>query len=274
LGDLRLLKNDPLEYIEAIPDETNILVWYFLVKGPEFSDFKDGYYLGKIMHSPEYPFKAPDFMMLTPNGRFTNNKKICLSNSSYHSNEWSAMWNIKSILTGFLSIMLDDVENGISHIHDSKQSREIMAKNSVEYNKENHMDIFKRFTRFINDDCSIVQTNTNNNVNDNTNNNVNNNTNNNVNDNTNNNVNNNTNNNVNDNTNNNINDNTNNNVNNNTNNNVIQNPDIENILPIKKPKKTRVAKPIKKNTPLKIDNNIPKKKAKRVKKTVKKTVTE
>jgi ubiquitin-conjugating enzyme E2 J2 len=148
-GDLKLLKKDPMEYIEALPDEENLLIWYFLVKGPEFSDFNNGYYIGKIIHNPEYPFKPPDFMMLTPNGRFMEERKICLSNSSYHSNEWSAMWNIKSILTGFLSIMLSDGDNGISHIHESKQKRQILAKQSIEYNKIRFPNIIKKFTRFI-----------------------------------------------------------------------------------------------------------------------------
>ena len=148
-GDFKLLKKDPHEYFEAYPDDKDVLIWYFIVKGPDFSDFKDGYYLGKIMHNPEYPLKAPDFMILTPNGRFIEDKKICLSNSSYHSSEWSAMWNIKAILTGFLSIMLDDNENGISHIHISKEERQILAKKSIEYNKQHFPDIIKKFTRFL-----------------------------------------------------------------------------------------------------------------------------
>lgn len=148
-GDFKLLKKDPHEYFEAYPDDKDVLIWYFIVKGPDFSDFKDGYYLGKIMHNPEYPLKAPDFMVLTPNGRFIEDRKICLSNSSYHSNEWSAMWNIKAILTGFLSIMLDDNENGISHIHISKEERQIFAKKSIEYNKQHFPDIIKKFTRFL-----------------------------------------------------------------------------------------------------------------------------
>ena len=148
-GDYKLLKKDPHEFFEAYPDENNILVWYFIVKGPDFSDFKGGYYLGKIMHQPEYPLKPPDFMILTPNGRFVENKKICLSNSGYHSNEWSAMWNIKAILTGFLSIMLDDVDNGISHIHRSKEERQVLADQSVKYNKEHHPELLKKFTRFL-----------------------------------------------------------------------------------------------------------------------------
>lgn len=148
-GDMKLLLKDPPEFIEAYPDDKDMLIWYFLVKGPEFSDYKGGYYLGKIMHNPEYPFKPPDFMMLTPSGRFLTDQKICLSNSSYHSNEWSSMWNIKAILTGFLSIMLDDNEHGISHISRPKDEKMKLAKESVQFNKDKYPDLIKKFTRLL-----------------------------------------------------------------------------------------------------------------------------
>ena len=48
-----------------------------------------------------------------------------------------------------ISIMLDDNENGISHIHRSKVERQMLAKESVEYNKKRHADILKKFTRFL-----------------------------------------------------------------------------------------------------------------------------
>ena len=156
LGEIRLLKRDPHTYIDVSPDEKDILIWYFLVKGPELSDYKDGYYIGKIMHNPEYPLKPPDFMMLTPSDRFIEGNKICLSNSSYHSNEWSALWNMHATLTGFLSIMLDDKEHGISHIHSTKEERRHYAKKSLEYNKKNHMKILKLFTRFIDENGNPI----------------------------------------------------------------------------------------------------------------------
>lgn len=157
LGEMKLLKKDPLQYIDVAPDEKDLLTWHFLIKGPDSSEYSGGYFIGKIMHSPEYPLKPPDFMMLTPNGRFDTDKKICLSNSGYHSSEWSAMWNLPSILTGFLSIMLDDKEHGISHIHYGKSEREQFAKNSIEYNKINYLDLVKRFTRFIGSDGNPIK---------------------------------------------------------------------------------------------------------------------
>ena len=157
IGEIRLLKKDPHKYIDVAPDENDILTWYFLIKGPEFSDFAGGYYIGKIMHNPEYPLKPPDFMMLTPSGRFMINQKICLSNTGYHSEEWSAMWNIHAILTGLLSIMLDDKEHGIAHIFNSQDERKVYAMTSMEYNKKNHLDILKRFTRFIDQDGDPIK---------------------------------------------------------------------------------------------------------------------
>ncbi|ARF09691.1 ubiquitin-conjugating enzyme E2 [Indivirus ILV1] len=157
LGDMKLLKRDPLEFIDVSPDDKDILIWYFLIKGPESSDYKNGYFIGKIMHNPEYPSKPPDFMMLTPNGRFDIGKKICLSNTGFHSSEWSPMWTIQATLIGFLSIMLDDKEHGISHVHYSKESREIFSNSSVEYNKNNHLEIFKKFARFIDENGNPIK---------------------------------------------------------------------------------------------------------------------
>lgn len=149
LGDIKLIKKNPDDHFDVFPDEKDLLTWYFLLKGPEDSQYKGGYYIGKIMHSPEYPFKPPDFMMLTPNGRFEINHKICLSNSGYHSDEWSSMWTIYGILQGFLSIMLDDKEHGISHISRSKSERAILAKDSINFNKKTYPKIFTTFERFI-----------------------------------------------------------------------------------------------------------------------------
>ena len=141
-GDAKLLKQHPIDNISAYQDKNNPLTWFFLLKGPVDTHYEGGHYLGKIIHSPEYPFKPPDFMMLTPNGRFEINVKICLTNSGYHSSEWSAMWNIRSIILGFLSIMTDDNTSGISHIKRTKTERQNLANNSDSYNQNNYTDIY------------------------------------------------------------------------------------------------------------------------------------
>lgn len=57
---------------------------------------------------PEYPFKPPAIMMLTPSGRFEPNRRLCLSMSDFHPETWNPMWSVASILTGLLSFMLED----------------------------------------------------------------------------------------------------------------------------------------------------------------------
>lgn len=149
-GDIKMLQKKPLELIDAKPDPDDMLTWYFIIKGPPDSHYTGGMYIGKIMHNPEYPFKAPDFMMLTPNGRFEINKKICLTNSGYHSESWSAMWNISTILLGFISIMADDSTSGISHIKRSEAERQALAKGSMEFNNKNLKKQIDMFEDFVN----------------------------------------------------------------------------------------------------------------------------
>jgi ubiquitin-conjugating enzyme E2 J2 len=152
VGEIKLLKKDPHEFIDVSPDEKNPLIWYFLIKGPDNTDYTGGYYIGKLFYPPTYPDKPPDYMMLTPSGRYTVGTKICLSNSGYHSDEWSSQWNIHATLTGFLSIMTADVEHGLSHIRASKEERKQMALESIEYNKAHHPELVKLFKRFLDSD--------------------------------------------------------------------------------------------------------------------------
>lgn len=151
VGEIRLLKKDPHEFIDVAPDSNDMLTWYFLIKGPMDCDYTNGYYIGKIMYPTTYPDSPPDFMMLTPSGRFLTEEKICLSNSTYHSDEWTPEWNIHGTLNGFLSIMTDDKERGISHISRSPEERKVMAKESIEYNRKHHPNLIKMFKRFLDD---------------------------------------------------------------------------------------------------------------------------
>lgn len=143
--DEKILKNEPLEYITAYPDKDHPLTWYFLIFGQPDSPYDGGHFIGKIVHSNEYPTKPPDYYMLTPSGRYEINKKICLSNSSFHKGEWSISWNINSILIGFYSVFIDDSDHGISHIHLSSSERIKLAQESKEYNIANYPEIYSNF---------------------------------------------------------------------------------------------------------------------------------
>ena len=119
-------------------DPNDLLKIYFLIKGEKGTPYENGEYLGLIHHNREYPIKAPDLLMLTPNGRFALNKKICLTNTSYHQESWApAGWNIRTFLEAFLSVWYsNDIsdKNGISHLNMSKDNIIEYAKNSKKYN--------------------------------------------------------------------------------------------------------------------------------------------
>ncbi len=156
-NEVKLLSQQPLHYCAAYPDESNPLIWYFLIIGQKGTDYHKGEYIGKIVHSPKYPAEPPDYYMLTPSGRYNVGSKICLTNSSYHKGDWSSTWNILSILIAFYSIWLDDKEHGISHITDTPSNRKRMAAESIEYNKKNNKAIYEKFDRtHLSDDAPVT----------------------------------------------------------------------------------------------------------------------
>ena len=143
----RKLNEEPLPFITAYPDENNKLIWYFLIKGQPKTDYEGGEYIGKIEHSTNYPVSPPNYYMLTPNGRFSTDSKICLTNSAYHSNEWNTSWTIKALLNGFFDIFSNDDTHGISHIRLSKNERAVMARNSIAFNNKKYFNIYNKFNR-------------------------------------------------------------------------------------------------------------------------------
>ena len=148
-NEFKMLQKDPLESIDISPDDNDIRTWYFLIRGPDDSDYKNGWYIGKLVLSENYPVTPVDFYMLTPNGRFDIEKKICLTISSYHQDQWSSIWSIQKILGAFLSVMTSDYDTGISHIKRSSAERKQLAEASMEYNKTTYSHILKNFKRFV-----------------------------------------------------------------------------------------------------------------------------
>lgn len=151
-GDLKLFEKTNLQYFDIFPNKDNILEIYFLMWGRPETPYEGGAYLGKIVHSHEYPFKAPDYYVLTPNGRFNVNNKICLTNSAFHQEHWApAAWNLVSILEGFSSVWHSEFKEdkiGISHITNVPESKlKKMADDSVKYNMTHLSNIYNQFPK-------------------------------------------------------------------------------------------------------------------------------
>ncbi|KFD53233.1 hypothetical protein M514_05943 [Trichuris suis] len=101
------LMRDPVPYVTAVPLPSNILEWHYIVEGPKDTPFEGGFYHGKLVFPPDYPFKPPSIYMFTPNGRFMTNCRLCLSISDFHPDTWNPTWSVGTILTGLLSFMLE-----------------------------------------------------------------------------------------------------------------------------------------------------------------------
>uniref|UniRef100_A0A915CRF6 UBC core domain-containing protein n=1 Tax=Ditylenchus dipsaci TaxID=166011 RepID=A0A915CRF6_9BILA len=95
----------PTELFCARPMEDNLFEWHFTIRGPPDTVYEHGVYHGRIILPPEYPMKPPNLILLTPNGRFETNKKICLSISGYHPETWLPSWSIRTALLALVGFM-------------------------------------------------------------------------------------------------------------------------------------------------------------------------
>lgn len=116
--------------------EDDIFEWDFVVRGPPETDFEGGVYHGRILLPPEYPFKPPAFMMLTPNGRFETGVKICLSISSHHPEHWQPSWSVRTALTAMIAFMPTPGLGALGSLdYPSEERRSLALKSRTEIPK-------------------------------------------------------------------------------------------------------------------------------------------
>eukprot|EP00533_Pseudo-nitzschia_delicatissima_P001627 CAMPEP_0116089964 /NCGR_PEP_ID=MMETSP0327-20121206/6700_1 /TAXON_ID=44447 /ORGANISM="Pseudo-nitzschia delicatissima, Strain B596" /LENGTH=296 /DNA_ID=CAMNT_0003581179 /DNA_START=33 /DNA_END=923 /DNA_ORIENTATION=- len=139
--ELIKLKTQPPPGIIAEPDESNILKWFYVIRGPSDTPYEGGLYIGKLIFPSEYPMKAPSIHMLTPSGRFQINTKICMSMSDFHPESWNPMWSVATIIQGIQSFMASD-ELTTGGLRDSEANRKKFAAVSLSYNQKNYPNLF------------------------------------------------------------------------------------------------------------------------------------
>ncbi|ODQ65151.1 UBC-like protein [Nadsonia fulvescens var. elongata DSM 6958] len=139
-----LMQENPQPYINARPNESNILEWHYLITGPPDTPYKDGQYHGTLTFPPEYPFKPPSIRMSTPSGRFMTNTRLCLSISDYHPKSWNPAWSVSTILTGLLSFMTSE-EATTGSTNSSETAKRNYALNSRLWNNENNLPFSQIF---------------------------------------------------------------------------------------------------------------------------------
>jgi len=131
--DFMRIVRDPVPYIQAQPVPSNILEWHYIVTGPENSPYEGGVFHGKLVFPREFPFKPPSIYMITPNGRFKCNTRLCLSISDFHPDTWNPAWSVSTILTGLLSFMLEKSPT-LGSIETSDYTKRQLAAQSGSFN--------------------------------------------------------------------------------------------------------------------------------------------
>ncbi|KAG5318061.1 UB2J1 enzyme, partial [Pseudoatta argentina] len=125
--------HEATEEYYASPLEDNLFEWHFTVQGPPSTDFEGGVYHGRILLPPEYPMKPPNIILLTPNGRFETNKKICLSISGHHPETWQPSWSIRTALLALIAFMPTPGSGTIGALDYSNEERQKLSKKSLNW---------------------------------------------------------------------------------------------------------------------------------------------
>ena len=133
--ELKSIQRNPLTNprVYTTPIESNILEWHYVVEGSSGTPYEGGYYWGKLIFPKEYPLKPPSVLMLTPNGRFQVNRRLCLSMSDFHPESWNPMWSVSTILTGLISFMVESSPT-LGSIETSLVQKHQFAKYSLDFN--------------------------------------------------------------------------------------------------------------------------------------------
>lgn len=126
------MQSNPSDDFMSLPLEEDIFEWQFAIRGPRDTEFEGGIYHGRIQLPSEYPFKPPSFMLLTPNGRFETQTKICLSISNYHPEHWQPSWSVRTALVALIAFMPTNPGGALGSLDYSKEERRKLAIKSRE----------------------------------------------------------------------------------------------------------------------------------------------
>ncbi|KAI3378893.1 hypothetical protein SNEBB_003999 [Seison nebaliae] len=150
MADYCRLKKEPIDLVFAEPLQNDILKWRYVIKGPKNTAYENGIYCGKLEFPSDYPIRPPNIYMTTPNGRFETNKKLCMSISAHHPEQWNPIWSIGTILIGILSFMTDTTPTAGS-IETTEGEKKTLAQQSHSFNLRD--GTFKKLFPSIAEEC-------------------------------------------------------------------------------------------------------------------------
>jgi len=131
--ELKEIHESPSRHWTASPAADDLFEWQFAVRGPPGTDFEGGIYTGRLVLPVNYPLAPPSITMLTPNGRWEVGKKICLSNTNYHPDQWQPAWGIRTMMEALRSQFPLPGDGAIAAIDWPSDLRRKLAVESLDF---------------------------------------------------------------------------------------------------------------------------------------------
>ena len=148
--------SNPPPYVLAAPYEDNILEWHYVITGPPDTPYENGQYHGTLVFPSDYPFNPPAIRMVTPNGRFKENTRLCLSMSDYHPEAWNPAWSVVTILNGLLSFMTGD-EQTTGSIATNDSVKRTLARKSKSFNAYHNFKFKNMFPDLVESNIKDIE---------------------------------------------------------------------------------------------------------------------
>ncbi len=114
------------------PLKNDLYKWHFTMKGVKGSPFEGGLYHGYFQIPVDYPMSPPNIYFLSESGRYMTNKKVCMNITTYHKEEWSPAWTLRTMMEAINAHFVVE-DNGIGSLKKSSSIRKEIAKKSRSY---------------------------------------------------------------------------------------------------------------------------------------------
>lgn len=129
---MNYIKN-PIENAEAFPiHDDDIFKWQATIMGPKDSLYIGGVFFININYPRDYPFKAPEFIMVTgilyPNV-YGDGRICCCAFHQDDSKSWSYAWDIRYAI----SAIIESMKNPIESCYCSPEIRALYLYNRKEF---------------------------------------------------------------------------------------------------------------------------------------------
>eukprot|EP00039_Didymoeca_costata_P020588 m.341800 g.341800 ORF g.341800 m.341800 type:complete len:1369 (-) comp20537_c0_seq1:38-4144(-) len=135
LRELKTVQKQASSYVKVVPQDGNVEVWDFVLKGPQESPFQDGLYWGR-MEFKDFPISPPVLRFFTPNGVFRENMAICMRGAThFHKEDWDPQMSIVSLLDSIRFAMQEPPPGGVGIYATTDQARQLYAKDSHRWNR-------------------------------------------------------------------------------------------------------------------------------------------